>query len=415
MSFAFAPALLVSPGAITSPLTLTRAQTGGAVATGQPLDWQIYGADTPRFVLPNGGLLIEGQRTNTFPNPRLEGGTPGAPGTQPTSVSAWITAAGLTVEYVQNVTANGLNGVRYRISGTATGTGTLNLTLAPSQSGYPASPGQTWTGSIFAALAGGGLTNVSNVRLITSARQGTGTAAQVITTISTTLTATPRRYQAVVSNAPGTTTGIMHAVTLAVVAGAVDISLDLFWPQLEQAAFASTPILPPVGTPGAATRGADLVSASLSDLNVGSNGACTVLWGGLLNATTDQQRLFQIDDGSNNNLVTVRMGGGAFTSLIPQRVTGGTSTTGSTFGTVAADTFFSVGMSIDGTGNSSFSNGGAVVTLTGVGTGGFTTLRLGGAAAGLSVMSGGTTRFTVLPYVMSDAELQAAVAAFPSP
>jgi hypothetical protein len=374
----------------------------------------VFGASVPRFYGTGLPLLIEGQRINTFTNTRLAGGTPGTPGTQPTGISAWITAVGLTVEYVQNVTANGLNGVRYRISGTATGTGTLNVTFAPSQSGYPASPGQTWTGSIFAALAGGGLTNVSNVRLITSARQGTGTAAQVITTISTTLSATPRRYQAVVSNAPGTTTGIMHAVTVAVVAGAVDLSLDLFWPQLEQASFASTPILPPVGAPAASTRGADIASTLISDFGLTGNGVGTIL----MRATLPQsaptgvnQMLFQVDDGSDSNRYVVRNAGGGNT-IEMLHVVDSDGISPVSLGSMTPGTSFSVGVTYDAAGRLAGAfNVGAVSAAAGGPTSGLTRLLEGssGASGGAEAMHGTIQRLIVLPRPVSDAELRSLV------
>ena len=408
---------VVVPGAISGLTTFTRAQATGVESSSLGSDgstWSVFGASVPRFYGTGLPLLIEGQRINTFTNTRLAGGTPGTPGTQPTGISAWITAVGLTVEYVQNVTANGLNGVRYRISGTATGTGTLNVTFAPSQSGYPASPGQTWTGSIFAALAGGGLTNVSNVRLITSARQGTGTAAQVITTISTTLSATPRRYQAVVSNAPGTTTGIMHAVTVAVVAGAVDLSLDLFWPQLEQASFASTPILPPVGAPAASTRGADIASTLISDFGLTGNGVGTIL----MRATLPQsaptgvnQMLFQVDDGSDSNRYVVRNAGGGNT-IEMLHVVDSDGISPVSLGSMTPGTSFSVGVTYDAAGRLAGAfNVGAVSAAAGGPTSGLTRLLEGssGASGGAEAMHGTIQRLIVLPRPVSDAELRSLV------
>jgi hypothetical protein len=44
--------------------------------------------------------------------------------------------------------------------------------------------------------------------------------------------------------------------------------MDVIAPQLELGPAASTPILPPSGSPGASTRGADLVTASLAALGI---------------------------------------------------------------------------------------------------------------------------------------------------
>jgi hypothetical protein len=252
------------------------------------------------------------------------------------------------------------------------------------------------------------------VRLITSARQGTGTAAQVITTISTTLSATPRRYQAVVSNAPGTTTGIMHAVTVAVVAGAVDLSLDLFWPQLEQASFASTPILPPVGAPAASTRGADIASTLISDFGLTGNGVGTIL----MRATLPQsaptgvnQMLFQVDDGSDSNRYVVRNAGGGNT-IEMLHVVDSDGISPVSLGSMTPGTSFSVGVTYDAAGRLAGAfNVGAVSAAAGGPTSGLTRLLEGssGASGGAEAMHGTIQRLIVLPRPVSDAELRSLV------
>ena len=67
------------------------------------------------------------------------------------------------------------------------------------------------------------------------------------------------------ANLPATTTGVAHQLLIGVTSGAaVDITFDLYWPQLEQGEFATSPILPPVGTVAASTRAADLLNVPLS-------------------------------------------------------------------------------------------------------------------------------------------------------
>jgi hypothetical protein len=204
---------------------------------------------------------------------------------------------------------------------------------------------------------------------------------------------------------------------MAVVAGAVDISLDLFWPQLEQAAFASTPIIPPIDTPGASTRGADLVSASLSDLGVGGNGACTVLWTGRIpqNAPASaDQAIFQLDTGATTDRHFVFNAAGGATIQLVCQVSGSTVGSG-TAGTMTAGTLFRLGLSADGAGRVALCfNGATPVAVTGAASSALTRL-LVGTGTGSDEMFGETTRFAVLPFAMPDAELQAAVAAFPSP
>ncbi len=182
---------------------------------------------------------------NVFPNVRLAGGTPGAPGTPPTSTQQWSTVSGVTVQYVENLSSGGMNGVRYRISGTAAAGGSLNWNMAPNNLGYPASSGQNWTGSIFAAMSAGSLTNISNLRFINSIRQGGGTLAQNSISMNATISASLTRYSVSSLNLGGTATGVMPNISVTVTAGAVDITLDVFFPQLEQGTVATAPLLTP--------------------------------------------------------------------------------------------------------------------------------------------------------------------------
>lgn len=182
---------------------------------------------------------------NVFPNVRLAGGTPGTPGTPPTSTQQWSTVSGVTVQYVENLSSGGMNGVRYRISGTAAAGGSLNWSMAPNNLGYPASSGQNWTGSIFAAMSAGSLTNISNLRFLNSIRQGGGTLGQNSISMNATISASLTRYSVSSLNLGSTATGIMPTISVTVTAGAVDITLDLFFPQLEQGTVATAPLLTP--------------------------------------------------------------------------------------------------------------------------------------------------------------------------
>jgi hypothetical protein len=402
MSFAFAPDLLVSPGAITSPLTLTRAQTGGAVATGESIAWETYGADTPRFVIPNGGLLIEGQRTNAVTNPRGEGAS--GTGAPPTT---WTLSAtrGLTHTFTPAV-VNGVQGVVWAFSGTPNSTSGTELAF---EAGLTSTAGQLCALSLFYQLVAG--TNTLSSLTLRNANEAAGTATPFSPD------ATLRRVTNV-TTAVGTVYRCRLSFGFPDTVTPVNTSIFLGWPQREQlAAFAATPILPPIGTPGASTRGADLVSASLSDLGVGSNGACTVLWTGRIpqNAPASaDQAIFQIDTGATTDRHFVfNAAGGASIQLVCQ-VSGSTVGSG-TAGTMTAGTLFRLGLSADGAGRVALCfNGATPVAVTGAASSALTRL-LVGTGTGSDEMFGETTRFAVLPGSMPDAELQAAVAAFPSP
>jgi hypothetical protein len=266
----FEPSLNLDFGnvkALDPRVTFTRASSATYIDAGGL--WQEASDNQPRFdhvpvTLESLGLLIEEQRTNTFTNPRMLNGVPGTPGTQPSDMGNWnLSTSGLTIEYVQNVTYNNLTGVRYRLSGTAAATLSVSNLFAPSSAGWTASSGQNWTGSVFIAVQSG-LGTVNNFTIQLSARAGGGTAGNSTSaSLISSLTAIPTRFSHTYASVPGTTTGIVHQVVIRVTSGvAVDITFDLYWPQLEQGLFATSPILPPGTTIAASTRAVDAVTMS---------------------------------------------------------------------------------------------------------------------------------------------------------
>jgi hypothetical protein len=409
MSFAFAPDLLISPGAITSPLTLTRAQTGGAVATGQPLDWQTYSADTPRFAAPNGGLLIEGQRTNGITDPREPGGAGWTltniasvtPTTGPDNVSG-------SASTINEGSATGTHIIQATIPSVYTTVHTLSVLLRPGACNRAR-----------VLFGGSGFGSSVAVSVLLSGA-GTITASGAGVTQAN-ITATNGWYHVQVSGlslASGSTLAQVRMLSSTGTEGytGTNRTLDVAWPQSEvSAAFASTPILPPIGTPGASTRGADLVSAPLSSLGIGSNGACTVLmtcqFSGL--DTTSVQRLLVLDDGTQNNRIGFQQQ--SSNQLRVFRTTAGTSTTAADVTRAVVGTQLKIGVTVDGAGRVVASvNGGAAIAVTGAPTSGLTTLRLGNDVSGAAPFFGAISTMQVIPLVFSDAELQAAVAALPS-
>jgi hypothetical protein len=192
----------------------------------------------------------------------------------------------------------------------------------------------------------------------------------------------------------------------------VDCTIRHGWPQLEQGPFASAPILPPAGSPGAATRGADFVSVPLADLGIAGNGACTLLWSGVFPQQTVGYvaLLFQVDAGSN-----------ASRWYVDSRASDGMPRLLSSPGGLAnlsshtAGVPFRLGLALDGAGRGAASmNGAPVVALTGGPAAGLSTLRLGSTASGGNNVFAETATLRVLPTPLSDADLQAAVAALPT-
>lgn len=399
---------LLRHGQIFAPLTLTRAQTS-AFSTALGSDGAIWGefaADVARLNGAARRLLIESQRTNSFANPRCEGAVAGTPGTMPSFWSI-ATSLGLTTSVVGTGVEDGIHYVDIRFAGTPTASGTLQVNhTAPT-----ASDGQTWTYSLFSTLAAGSLTNVGSASLALQLGSASGNTTYPLS--SGALGSTRRAVT--VTGAGGTVSSFGRWRLGGIVSGSpVDLTVRLGAVQNEQGAFASTPIFPPVGSPGASTRGADLATALLANLGIGGNGACTILWKGMLpqNAPSGvTQALFRLDDGSTNNIIGV--GNSSATNLVLERRTAGTPST-QVLGSMTAGTPFRLGVSIDVSGRAAASlNGSLAVAVTGGPTSGLTTLRLGNSSSGASALSGEIDTLMVVPFAISDSDLAARVAALP--
>lgn len=374
------------------------------------LQWQEYGPDVPRFNGVARRLLIGGQRTNSNTNPRFEGATVGVIG----SGGAYWTGGGtsgtggLNVEIVQIGKDAGIDYVRLRLFGTPSGTA-YTLFFAPT---IAASPSQVWSRRLFCRLVAGSLTNISSLNNRIVVVGGAGTSSQ---NMAPTLSTVWQAFTETVT--VGSATSVQHFLSAAISVGlAVEITIDLGWPQMELGPFVSTPILPAVGTPAASTRGADLVSASLSSLGIGSGGVCTILGTFMLPQaapSTASQVIFQIDDGSENNRYQVRnSAGGAF--VLASRTTAGAAADAAGF-TMTAGTVFRVGASIDAAGRIAASvNGAPVLATTGGPTSGLLTFRVGSNASGAANMFGEVGTLRVIPAAVSDADLQTLVAGLPT-
>ena len=371
------------------------------------MTWSTFAADVPRFVLPSNYLLIEGQRTNLIRNPRMEGAVAGAPGTAPSLTSMGVPPAG-TRQIVGLGTENGLPYLEVEFVFIAAGVVEWFLDSAL----IPATAFAPFTTSIFVRA----ITNTAGAvcKIFYEERNAGGVQQTGVYAASFAPTSTLTRYS---GTATMVATVTQNGVGLQIVtASAGTVRLRIAVPQAENAAFASTPILPPVGTPGASTRGADLVSATLASLGIGANGACTILWSGALPQAAPSgapQWIAQVDDGTDLNRFYVRNNGGGAV-VTAGRALAAAGADAASAGTMTPGAPFSLGLSIDGSGRlASCMNGGVVQVVSGGPSSGLTTLRLGINASGGDAMFGETREFIVIPYALSDANLAARVAALP--
>ena len=255
------------------------------------------------------GLLIEEQRTNSIRNNTMQGAVAGTPGTLPTN---WgVISIGLTQTIVGTGTENGITYVDIRLNGTTTGQ-FGNIRFEPNNN-VVASSGQTWATSAYLKLVGGSLTNIGEVGMVlysfTSAP-----AFISSTTTSAAVSSTLTRFSHV-GTLPATTAFVQPAVyfnTTAASGQAVDFTLRIGLPQLEQGAFA-TSVIPTTTT--ALTRNADVVSMTGTNFSLWFNASegTIVSTTQLANTVAANRAGYDINDNSTNNRIIFRVlttGGG---------------------------------------------------------------------------------------------------------
>jgi hypothetical protein len=309
LNFQFAGSTTLDP-----LITFTRASTATFFNSAGVLT--SAAVDAPRFdfnpsTLAAQGLLIEESRTNSIRNNTMVGAVAGTPGTLPTNWTGATTVDGLAREVVGTGTENGINYIDVRYSGTSGTAGNSTLITFDANNFIVAANAQTWTGSIYARLVSGSLTNVSLVAL--SVRYNDAAAA-LLTSQNTAFT--PTSSFARITNAftaANASTAFVNATLLAnfTDSSAVDFTLRIGLPQLELGAFA-TSVIPTTTT--ALTRSADV--ASVNTLSPWYNAAEGTVYSDteLLSGVTSTNRfIFEFNDGvsTSGDKWDVRRTGGA--------------------------------------------------------------------------------------------------------
>ena len=279
------------------------------------------------------GLLVEEARTNGVTNNTMVGAVAGTPGTNPTGWTfATAQSNGLTIRIVGTGVENGINYIDYRFNGTTVASpnacafGFTNAAAATSQ---------TWTSSLYWKLASGTTTGTTNWQLgiIENTAVGTFvTGAFYTQTTPTSAALITQRPTATRTLSGGVTVGLVSHTMNITVAGntAIDFTIRIGMPQIEQGAFA-TSVIPT--TTATVTRAADVASITGSNFSSWYNaGEGTIYHQG---RTPTNANFFSIDDGTVNNRITsymssataplffVQTGGAAVANLSSSAITAG--------------------------------------------------------------------------------------------
>jgi hypothetical protein len=251
-------------------ITFTR--TSSATCVGPNGLLRVVPANAPRFdhnpvTGESLGLLVEEARTNSIRNNTMVGAVAGTPGTDPANWTAAAPGNGITKELVGTGIENGIAYIDYRYYGTPTATGTIDI-RPESIIQVAAASGQTWTSSFYVKLTGGSLANTA-VQNWMAGRASSGAFVpnqwSVVGGTPTTAPLIAQRPTATFTFTDATVAFASNFVRLYYTNGlAIDITLRIGMPQLEQGAFA-TSVIPTSGT--TVTRSADVASITGSNFS----------------------------------------------------------------------------------------------------------------------------------------------------
>jgi hypothetical protein len=342
------------------------------------------------------GFLIEEARTNSIRNNTMVGAVAGTPGTLPTNGWAYFSTAGLTTSVIGTGTQNGINYIDLRLNGTTTNT---FIVLAFDSVAAAASSGQVWTESFWVSLVGGSTANITSVNV--NLRQ-TGGATPTFD-IPFTPTATFTRVAGSGTLAAGATGATAALAMFCNNGAAIDITLRIGLPQLEQGAFA-TSVIPTTTT--ALTRSADV--ASVNTLSPWYNATEGTIYAEtqLISTVARNAAGFDLNDGTTNNRNIFRAltTGGADQNIVRS---GGVSVA-SLASVSTPTTAVRKSASAYAVNNFAFTaNGGTPSTsVSGAVPVGLNVMLLGSGVAASEFLGGYLRRITYYPRRLSNADLQ---------
>jgi hypothetical protein len=252
------------------------------------------------------GLLIEESRTNNIRNNSMIGAVAGTPGTLPTN---WTinSVSGITTSVVSVGTENGITYIDIKASGTPGASSQVVLNFE-SIVQMVASNSTAYTGSVYIRTVAGTVNNLGVLYYMLSRTSGGGNNGnnQIDITSSLSASAIINNRQTNTYTMPATNTAYVSSdLRLNLTSGlAIDITLRIGLPQVEQGAFA-TSVIPTTTT--ALTRNADVATmtgTNFSDWFNATTGASSVSIIPKSNTTTKPYLSF--DDGTGLNSILLQ-------------------------------------------------------------------------------------------------------------
>jgi hypothetical protein len=342
------------------------------------------------------GLLVEEARTNSIRNNTMVGAVAGTPGTVPTNWVAGSANVGISREIIGTGTENGITYIDLKYSGTTTGSGLFNIIP---DDGVTASSGQAWTSSAYVKVIGGSTANLTLTHRIRQAVSGGGFLAatdQTLSPVSGDLI--KNRYTLTLSSAPATiaSLGQYFIISFAASGLAIDVTLRIGLPQLEQGAFA-TSVIPT--TTATVTRSADVASISGSNFSSWFNAPLGSLFSEIHLPQTNTAAAWRVWEISGTNSYRLRNASGQYNT---DGNSGSTLLAGTvTTGIARIGAAFSVG-------SNAISVNGAVAAADALSpdTTGSTTFSIGNRPGNDRAINGTIRRLTYWPQRLSNPTLQ---------
>lgn len=348
------------------------------------------------------GLTTEEARTNGIRNNTMQGTAPGTPGTPPTNWGL-TTGGGISSTVVGTGVEGGVPYLDVRFLGMATSTATL-VTFFETPSGTAAATGQPWTSSFFLKLQAGTLTGIASAFVGFNEYNSGGASVKesqaALPSLPTNAPLPSGRFVYSATTSGGATTAFIAPYMYFIVSSGstVDATFRFGAPQMEQGAFATTPIL----TSGTAvTRPQDYISANNAAWLFQNAGTQYI-------ATTPEQaggttlgRMLSISDGTNSNFFDIYQSTAAIVGQTPiiALVSSYMPTAGTAFKAAFAQSSSQSAIVANGGAASTGSNGAIPGTLT--------SAYIGNRVSGDRPYSGVVPQNAYFPLALTTTQLQA--------